>query len=149
MTVPVKDEHRQRVLTRLLAIPCVLGAIAALVPDVSAVVNPRQSPATVFVGTSTISGVVFLDTDGSRTVDAGEDGVKGIPIVLMTRWGGLPLAVTETAADGQFRFERLAAGAYRLTLQAPPGLTATGDVSRIAGVTRANEVRYDFGVMMD
>jgi len=148
MTHPVPPrEVRQRVLTRLLVIPCALGSLAALVPDVSALVGTRQTPATVFAGDGEIAGVVFLDADASRTVDAGENGVPGLSVVLMTRWGGLPLAVVETAADGRFRFDRVATGGYRLTLQTPPGTIPTSDVSRIVEVTGANRaVRYDFGI---
>jgi hypothetical protein len=138
---------RQRLLMRLCAVPCVLGILAALVPDVSALLGTRQTPATVFGGDGEISGVVFLDADSSRTADAGENGVAGMSVVLMTRWGGFPLAVAETPADGRFRFERVVTGAYRLTLQTPPGTTPTGDVSRIVEVTDANRaVRYDFGI---
>ncbi len=143
-------ETRQRMLTRVLVIPCVLGSLAALVPDVSALVGTRQTSATVFVGRGVISGVVFRDVNASRTVDAGEDGVGGMSIVLMTRWGGRPLAIADTAADGRFQFDRLAAGAYRLTLQTPQGTTPTSDVSRIVEVTDASQaVRYDFGLMTD
>lgn len=134
-------------LTRLCAVPCVLGILAALVPDVSALVGTRQTPATVFVGDGEIVGVVFLDADASRTVDPGENGVPGLSVVLMTRWGGVPLAVAETTADGRFRFERIVTGAYRLTLQTPPGTIPTSDVSRIVELTRANRaLRYDFGI---
>ena len=141
---------RAHALTWMLAVPCILGTLAAFVPDVTGLTATRQTPGSVFAGRGEISGVVFLDANASRTADAGEDGVAGMSVVLMTRWGGLPLAVFDTAADGRFTFDRVVPGAYRLTLQIPQGTTPTNDASPIVSLSAADGVaRYDFGIVMD
>lgn len=88
----------------------------------------------------TVAGTVFEDLDLDNQADAGEPGIEGVEIQLWRRDGdtytptGL---VTHTDASGQYRFENLLPGVYRLVEVQPGGWLSIGATAgRVAGQPR-------------
>src|SRR5258708_23133094 len=78
--------------------------------------------------TGSISGTVFLDTNGDGTHENGETALSGITVFLDTAGTGVlqagdPQAVTNSA--GQFSFTGLTAGSYSVREVVPAGDVAT------------------------
>ena len=67
-----------------------------------------------------IGDKVWLDTNGDGVVDAGESGIEGIEVTLVSQNGTV---TTTTDADGMYVFADLPLGAYDVTVGA--GLTGT------------------------
>lgn len=81
-----------------------------------------RSNATVdfgFFRPMSIGNLVWDDVDDSGTVDSGEPGLPGVPVLL--RQGGDVIASTTTDLDGHYLFTLLAAGQYELEVTAPVG----------------------------
>lgn len=85
---------------------------------------PRPAP-----GTITVSGVVFEDADRDGAVDEGETRLSGQQVTLMNPPATEDYERATTDADGTFRFDKLGAGEYRLTLRVPDGFQRTTDDS--------------------
>jgi serine-aspartate repeat-containing protein C/D/E len=85
-----------------------------------------------------ISGVKFADTNGNGVRDAGESGLAGWTIQLLSA-ADVVLATTTTAADGSYTFAGLAAGTYRVREVGQTGWVQTtvnpGDVTVVSGTT--------------
>ncbi|MEL7038204.1 MAG: Ig-like domain-containing protein [Cyanobacteria bacterium J06592_8] len=63
--------------------------------------------------TTTISGTVFRDSDGSEVLDPGEPGIEGVEVRLRDRNNdNQQIDQTNTNADGEYTFENVAAGDY-------------------------------------
>lgn len=73
--------------------------------------------------TGVIGDRVWLDADGDGVQDPGEAGLAGVAVALLA--GGVAVATTTTDADGLYRFEGLAAGAYDVAITAPEGYAFT------------------------
>ncbi|PJI86372.1 cadherin domain-containing protein [Yoonia maricola] len=58
--------------------------------------------------TGAISGVLFVDEDGSDTQSAGDTPVAGVTVTLLQ--DGVPVATTTTGPDGSYLFDELAPG---------------------------------------
>jgi len=69
-------------------------------------------------GESSISGTKFYDTNTNGLWDEGEPAIEGWKVRLLQ--GGVEVAVAFTDADGDFKFENLAAGTYRVEEVFPP-----------------------------
>lgn len=150
MTSMARTASRGRLLAGAIAVPCLLGALGALVPDASALTGGRPTREKVLSGDRHIAGAVFLDANADRALDAGEAGVAGVSVLLMPRWGGRILAISHTGPDGVFRFDRLVPASYRITLQLGPGAGPTGDTSRIVDVrSRSSSGEYNFGIVAE
>jgi hypothetical protein len=84
---------------------------------------------------ASLSGTVYLDSNGDHTIDGGDGPLAGIVIRLVDA-GGAVVATTTSAADGTYSFTDLAAGTYRVEMMVP-GLTygtMFPDVGAVAGV---------------
>ncbi|OYP37519.1 Ig-like domain-containing protein [Rhodopirellula sp. MGV] len=70
---------------------------------------------------ASLSGVVFIDSDGNGSQGSSEDGLPGVEITLTgTTTGGQSVEESMlTDGNGNFRFEGLAAGTYRLVERQP------------------------------
>lgn len=62
-------------------------------------------------GTASIGDKVFLDANGNGIQDAGEVGVEGVGVTLLTDFGTVAGNAT-TDANGMYRFDNLDAGGY-------------------------------------
>ena len=71
-------------------------------------------------GTGRIGDTIWLDSDNDGVQDSGEAGLTGITVTLQILVGGVwtPVATTVTDADGQYTFTGLAAGDYRVVVDA-------------------------------
>ena len=76
-----------------------------------------------YVKTAVISGSLFIDeVTGNGTMDSNEETLKVAGITLQAEGGAVNQNVTTTTmADGTFKFEGLAAGTYRVTIQGVTG----------------------------
>ncbi|HXY69197.1 MAG TPA: hypothetical protein VEH62_07080 [Gemmatimonadales bacterium] len=98
---------RRATVLRLAA----LGAAAIL-----GCTNGGEGRITVISGTGTVTGIVFLDADGSRTINAGDDSLGNVTVRLV-HTGGQDLGLSQvTAANGTFVFSAVPVGNYALQL---------------------------------
>ena len=78
--------------------------------------------------TGSIGDIVYLDTDGDGTQDAGELGIAGVTLELVDASSQI-IAATTTAADGSYDFVGVPAGTYTVVVTdafgALSGLNAT------------------------
>ncbi|MCI5224327.1 MAG: hypothetical protein D3924_17080, partial [Candidatus Electrothrix sp. AR4] len=77
-------------------------------------------------GTGTIGDTLWLDADNDGLIDAGEEKLSGIGIVLEINIGGIwyPAGHTTTATDGTYLFDELVAGDYRVTVDSTSQVTS-------------------------
>ncbi len=90
--------------------------------------------ADVGVATASVASAVWSDLDGDGVVDPGEPVFAGVALWLLDPVSGAVLATAETAADGTFRFDRLAPGTYLVEVAADnfaPGGPLEGMVSSV------------------
>ena len=87
--------------------------------------------------------VLAANPDVSGTITAGGTGVGG---VVVTRIGPGGTATTVTAADGTYRFPRLGAGAYTVSIAAPPEFSVVGSASLAVTVATTDIAGVDFAL---
>ena len=99
-----------------------------------------------------VGDTVFTDLNGNGSQDAGDNGIGGVVVNLLTDFGGF-VASTTTLADGSYRFE-VDAGGYSVEIDPSnftPGGVLAGRSSTTGGETLAdtvvddNVLTYDFG----
>ncbi|MCR0980779.1 SdrD B-like domain-containing protein [Roseomonas populi] len=71
-----------------------------------------------------VSGRVFTDTNGNGIQNGGEPGVVGQTVQLLNAAGAV-VATTTTGTDGNYSFNGLAPGQYRVQFSAPAGSVFT------------------------
>ena len=76
-----------------------------------------------FQALSRVEGIVFGDTDGDGTKDAGETGLAGVLVTLSQ--GATTVATTTSSADGGYAFSSLIPGAYAVVATTPANHRAT------------------------
>lgn len=125
---PLRKGGRKQITT---AVTCLL--LALLVSIAIPLFAQQSSTASERIAKSTIQGVVAVSSpQGASTV------LEGISVVLNSEsFGGKPLS-TLTDSRGHFQFDQLAAGAYRLEIQAGGFESFTKTV-----VLRTNELRVE------
>ncbi|MFM7148315.1 MAG: peptidylprolyl isomerase [Gemmataceae bacterium] len=80
--------------------------------------------------TGTILGKAFVDLNRNGIFDAGEKGLQGMTIGLTGTYAKGPIAsVVQTDAAGNYRFENVPIGNYRLTQLNPLGMLIGGPLS--------------------
>ncbi|MGI6070025.1 MAG: SdrD B-like domain-containing protein [Blautia sp.] len=77
---------------------------------------------------ATISGRVVFDRDRSATINSGDTGISGIPVVLQNVSNGLRLVVV-TDANGNYSFLNVPNGSYRIveSYGTTGGISSPGD----------------------
>ena len=96
-------------------------------PTVTA--TPTNTATPTATGTPTpstgdIAGMVFADRDEDGSFDAGEPGVAGATLRLLTEVDGAEVAFQVTGPDGVYRFQGLVPGSYYLEAALPAGYEA-------------------------
>lgn len=82
-----------------------------------------------FAPAATVSGTVFVDSNGNGVLDAGEAaGISGVTISLETTGGAL-VATTTTGVGGTYQFTEVPAGNYLLVETDLPGWVSTADTT--------------------
>ncbi|NNC41801.1 MAG: hypothetical protein HKO03_01020 [Acidimicrobiia bacterium] len=122
--------------------------------------------ASVSVGAvASIGDRVWFDTNQDGIQDAGETGVAGVTVVLSLP-DLTPVASTSTDTNGNYVFENLAPGDYKLSFTIPPGYTispinaggddlADSDVDPATGMTAVTtldpseiDISWDLGMYL-
>ncbi len=81
-----------------------------------------------------VTGIVWLDLDGSGAQNSGEPGAGGVALSLFDG-GGVVVATTTTAGDGSYSFGPLTPGDYVIVVDEtglPSGVTQTADPDGVA-----------------
>jgi hypothetical protein len=87
-----------------------------------------------YKGTASLGDRVWYDLNGNGVQDTGETGLNGVTVKLFDSTGNL-LATTTTAGNGNYSFNNLPAGNYRVTVDPaslPAGTFATFDADGVA-----------------
>ncbi|MBL9135953.1 MAG: carboxypeptidase regulatory-like domain-containing protein, partial [Verrucomicrobiales bacterium] len=90
----------------------------------------------------TVSGSVFVDSDGNGTRESSESGIGGVTVRLI---GSNGQRSTVTAGDGSYRFTAVVAGAYQVEETDPIGYVSTTANSRAVSVANGGSANADFG----
>ena len=80
----------------------------------------------------TLTGVVWVDQNGDGVRDEGETALSGVEVHLMNGAGRVITASTATDENGQFTFEKIAPGDYKLRVDAPEGYVFSGTAQNSA-----------------
>tara|TARA_R110002096_G_scaffold285073_16_gene478940 strand:- start:2683 stop:3135 length:453 start_codon:yes stop_codon:yes gene_type:complete len=75
----------------------------------------------IFAQAGSVSGVVFVDSDGDGEADAGEPVVPGTTVELLSN-NGTVIATMVADANGQYNFTAIPPGKYRVRFTYPNGL---------------------------
>ena len=108
-----------------------------------------------YKNTGSVGDRVWLDTNGNGNQDAGETGINGVTVQLLSSTGAV-IATTTTAGDGNYTFANLAPGTYTVKVVSstlPAASTPTFDLDGIATAHTAtftltagqNRTDADFG----
>ncbi len=92
------------------------------------------------VSNGSLSGIVYVDLNGSGAQDANEPGLAGVMLTLSgvdTQGNPLPSQTTVTASDGSYSFSNLAPGTYSITKLQPAKLTSGSSTAGTLGGTAA------------
>ncbi|MEX2120447.1 MAG: DUF4214 domain-containing protein [Pirellulales bacterium] len=94
---------------------------------------------------SALAGCVFVDANNNGVVDAGEAGLPGVTITLTGTddLGNEVLLTTVTDSDGNFRFDNLRPGTYKLTETQPANFVDGQEVLGSLGGTVTNDMFSD------
>ncbi len=96
---------------------------------------------------SAVSGIIFVDHNGTGVFGPGDATIGGVDVTLSTVGSGTYLgksinASTVTASDGSFSFQNVPAGKYQISIGPIagylPGPAALGDVVEPSGVNLIN-----------
>jgi hypothetical protein len=89
-----------------------LGAILFVVaPTLGDVINPDAS--------ASLSGYVYVDTNGNNVMDSADLGIPGATVSITRIGDSNPLATITSGADGSYYFGGLPAGTYSLAMVTP------------------------------
>ncbi len=109
-------------------------------------VESRQVTASAHAGVvrlSTVSGLIWEDSDGDRTAGETERGMAGISVHLMDGAGRNILHTVATDEQGRFAFEELKPGTYKLRVDAQEDYVFSGAME--GGVLPLEEERSGRG----
>jgi hypothetical protein len=106
-------------------------------------------------GNGSLGDRLWLDRNGDGVQDAGEAGLNGVTVRLLSA-GGAAVATATTGGDGGYTFDHLPAGSYTVRVDAatlPSGLSATYDLDGVATLNEtavtlaagAHRTDVDFG----
>ena len=96
----------------------------------------------------TLRGTIFDDNDIDGQKAAGEPGHSGLTVRLRNSDGTATVAQTMSDTDGRYAFPGVAAGSYRVEVEAPEGLaiTSANAQPRFVTVTNTSVSGLDFGL---
>jgi len=82
-------------------------------------------------GTASVGDRVWNDADGDGVQDAGEGGINGLTVELLDGANNV-IATTMTAGDGNYTFNNLDAGNYKVRVTPAAGTAPTYDLDGVA-----------------
>ncbi len=92
-----------------------------------------------------LAGIVFDDTNGSGTQDAGEPGLPNVQVRLLALDGTTELRSTTTGADGAYRFTGVATASYYVRESNPAGYISTTPDLRLVALSPGTISQIHFG----
>jgi protocatechuate 3,4-dioxygenase beta subunit len=123
--------------------------VPAVPPIVPPIVPPPPPPGTV----SSLSGTVYIDNNINGVLDAGEQRLPDVRVLLdgLTAAGSRVTLDTFTDANGNYRFPNLPAGTYVVREQTPTGFlyngrTTAGSAGGSAGTDIVTAISLPAGV---
>lgn len=93
---------------------------------------------------SSLSGVVYLDSDADGVRDPGERGLPGVVVVLRDATGTVVASIA-TNPDGSYRFHNLPVGNYSVIETQPLGLTSSSPNTLNVTVPLGGVIEQNFG----
>ncbi|MBX7166629.1 MAG: carboxypeptidase regulatory-like domain-containing protein [Pirellulales bacterium] len=95
----------------------------------------------------TIAGKVFNDLNANNNLDGGDSGIAGVTIALLQRDGNSWVATgktTQTNAQGEYKFDGLLPGEYRVVETQPVGYFSVGaKAGTVDGIVRGTVFSTD------
>ncbi|MGE0084616.1 MAG: SdrD B-like domain-containing protein [Desulfococcaceae bacterium] len=91
-----------------------------------------------------ISGTVFNDVNGDGVISAGETGIPGVTVELLTPDGAV-IATTVTGGNGSYSFTDIPAGAYIIRETDPEGYVSTTGNTVPINLTAEGGASANFG----
>ncbi|KAF2072453.1 hypothetical protein CYY_006229 [Polysphondylium violaceum] len=89
--------------------------------------------------TYAVGDQVWIDPDRNGVLDAGERGVNGIKVTLLPQNGGSP-QTTFTDHNGNYYFDNLPPGKYKIEFGVPPGYIITNGINSASKTTAVFEL---------
>ena len=100
------------------------------------------------VGLASLGGFVYVDLDNDGNFDPGEPPIPGVTITLMDSMGNT-VDTMLTDDDGEYLFEDLVPGTYKLTETQPVGYASGINTIGDPGGDNAGIVNFEAGVVDD
>ncbi len=102
--------------------------------------------ANVFEFRAEIAGRVITDANANGVLETGERGMAGV-VVQLQNTKGVVIATTTTNSLGQYRFQKLNVGIYRISIVLPNGYRMTTRLPIDVSITKGMLVnKVDFGL---
>jgi hypothetical protein len=106
----------------------ILLAISSTTVDVLTNYTQTQDiPVYESTAATSVSGSVFVDSNGDSSDDSGDPGLAGVTVTLLNQYGdpatnlaGTTVPSTTTASDGSFSFGTLPDGTFTAIFSNPP-----------------------------
>ena len=111
-------------------------------PTPTATATVTATPTTPSGG---VAGTVYGDLNGSGTRDAGELGIMGATVRLLS--GQAVIDQQTTAGSGTYGFNSVPVGSYQIRVSGPTGYVATSQNPVAVSITADTVVTADFGVI--
>ncbi len=100
----------------------------------------------VFEFRAEIAGRVITDANANGVLESGERGMAGV-VVQLQNTRGVVMATTTTNSLGQYRFQKLNVGIYRISIVLPNGYRMTTRLPIDVSITKGMLVNnVDFGL---
>jgi hypothetical protein len=103
-------------------------------------VGPNKVVNFGMIGTYTISGIVFLDSNKNGTFDSGESRHQGVSVSIT----GPVSATTVTDNNGNYIFNDVDEGQYAISMDIPDGYRSTS--VNVINFTLSADAVYNFGI---
>jgi hypothetical protein len=114
-------------------------------PTPTQTATPTATP--TGIENAVVQGRVFEDRDEDGMPDPGEPGVSGASVELRSSGPGVQ-ETRQSAADGSYAFEELAAGTYVVSLlEAPEGYAIFDPVPSFVSVSAGGTTEVDFALL--
>jgi hypothetical protein len=89
--------------------------------------------------TATVGDRVWFDLDGDGVQDSGESGISGITVILFNCANpNVPVSTTITDAGGNYLFENVLPGSYKVGFSVPIGMILTTQIGVVSDIDNSD-----------